>query len=173
MPQTCTVCRRDDRDEINAALLRGEPTRSIAARTSLSHAALGRHKRTCLAKDHAKALAQVAPAVVAHVEAESERPAGVRELLTTMVVRLLRQADDALAKQDPSEERAALREITRVLGVAVRAEAELGGADAASRPLHHHREWVGVRVALEAALAEYPEARDAVVRVLADHTEAA
>src|SRR5436309_452764 len=45
MPQTCTICRDKQRREIDEALLRGEPYRSIAKRTGTSTAALARHKQ--------------------------------------------------------------------------------------------------------------------------------
>jgi len=44
MPQTCTVCRHERRDEIDRALLEGEPFRNIAKRTGTSTTALHRHK---------------------------------------------------------------------------------------------------------------------------------
>lgn len=43
--RTCTVCRHPNRDEIDAALLAGEPERSIAARFgSLSRGGVQRHR---------------------------------------------------------------------------------------------------------------------------------
>lgn len=47
MPQTCTICRRDKREEIDQALLSGEAYRSIAKRFGASPAAVFRH-----GKDH-------------------------------------------------------------------------------------------------------------------------
>lgn len=44
MPQTCTICRHERRDEIDRALLDGEPFRNIAKRTGTSTTALHRHK---------------------------------------------------------------------------------------------------------------------------------
>jgi hypothetical protein len=45
MPQTCTVCRHENRAEIDHALVAGEPFRNIAARFGTSAAALFRHKQ--------------------------------------------------------------------------------------------------------------------------------
>lgn len=45
MPRTCTVCRHDHRQEINRALITGQPLRHIAAQFRLSASALQRHKR--------------------------------------------------------------------------------------------------------------------------------
>jgi hypothetical protein len=44
MPQTCTICRHEKRDDIDRALLDGESFRNIAGRTATSAAALCRHK---------------------------------------------------------------------------------------------------------------------------------
>ena len=44
MPQSCTVCRSEQLQNIDESLLRSEPYRSIAARTGLSTTALVRHK---------------------------------------------------------------------------------------------------------------------------------
>ncbi len=48
MPQSCTVCRSEHRSDIDAALLRGQTLRSIAARTGTSPASLVRHKSSHL-----------------------------------------------------------------------------------------------------------------------------
>jgi len=44
MPQTCTVCRLPNRQEVEEALLAGEPLRNIAERSGTSATALHRHK---------------------------------------------------------------------------------------------------------------------------------
>ncbi len=44
--QTCTVCRHEQRDAIDEALRRGEPSlRELARQVGLTHAALFRHKQ--------------------------------------------------------------------------------------------------------------------------------
>ena len=45
MPQTCTVCRHPERDQIDEALLSGEPYRHLAKRTETSTASLRRHRK--------------------------------------------------------------------------------------------------------------------------------
>ena len=44
MPQTCTICRHERRNEIDQALLDCESLRNIARRTGTSTTALHRHK---------------------------------------------------------------------------------------------------------------------------------
>ena len=58
MPRTCTVCKHAQRDDIDRALVSGEPLRSIAERFGASATALHRHK----AQDLAKALTRAAEA---------------------------------------------------------------------------------------------------------------
>jgi hypothetical protein len=59
MPQICTVCRHEKREEIDQALLAGEPLRTLAARTGTSSTALHRHRRSHIAAEmvHAKHVA--------------------------------------------------------------------------------------------------------------------
>jgi hypothetical protein len=44
MPRSCSICEHDNLDEINAALASNERIRTIAARWSVSKAALMRHR---------------------------------------------------------------------------------------------------------------------------------
>ncbi len=44
MPRTCTICRHEQRQEIDEALVAGESFRSIAFRFDTSHMAVRRHK---------------------------------------------------------------------------------------------------------------------------------
>src|SRR5713101_8028741 len=44
MPRICSICRHEDREGIDEALLDSEPYRTIAARTGTSIAALYRHR---------------------------------------------------------------------------------------------------------------------------------
>jgi hypothetical protein len=45
MPLTCTICRHEKRNEIDEALLNGEPLRNIAKQNGTSVTALYRHKK--------------------------------------------------------------------------------------------------------------------------------
>ncbi len=49
MPPTCTICRHPKREAIDAALVRGEPYRRIAARTGTSMGSVRRHQANHLA----------------------------------------------------------------------------------------------------------------------------
>ncbi len=48
MAGTCTICRHDNRDEIDRDLMAGKPYRAIAEQNSTSPAVLGRHKNACV-----------------------------------------------------------------------------------------------------------------------------
>src|SRR4051812_32973538 len=45
MPQTCTVCRHEERAQIDTALIENEPLRNIAERFGLTPTSLHRHKQ--------------------------------------------------------------------------------------------------------------------------------
>ena len=55
MPQTCTICRHERREEIDRALVDGESFRNIAKRTGTSTTALHRHKTQHIPKSLALA----------------------------------------------------------------------------------------------------------------------
>ena len=58
MARTCTICKHNQRDAIESALIDGQPYRNIAERFAVSATALHRHK----ARDISKALARAAEA---------------------------------------------------------------------------------------------------------------
>ncbi len=55
MTRTCTVCRHEDRDQIDKDLVGGRPYRSIAAHYGTSATAVLRHKRDHLPRALLKA----------------------------------------------------------------------------------------------------------------------
>jgi hypothetical protein len=50
MPRTCTVCRHQNRNDIDLALIRPDSLRDIALRYGTSKSALERHRDKCLPK---------------------------------------------------------------------------------------------------------------------------
>lgn len=154
MPRKCTVCEHPQRDEIDAALVAGEPLRNIAQRVSVSSAALCRHKADHLPATLAKA---AAAADVAHAD------------------NLLDQVKDlqrrTLAILDQAEQTAQLKTALTAIGQA-RGNLELLArllGELQEQPtinLMVMPEWVTVRGALLAALGPYPEARAVVAAEL-------
>jgi hypothetical protein len=90
MPQVCTICRHRRRQEIDEALLAGDPLRSIADRYGLSKTALIRHKSDHLPAQlvKAKGAAEVLSADLLHNRLEELRQE------TLCVLRLAKKARD-------------------------------------------------------------------------------
>lgn len=61
MPRRCAVCTHPQREEIDAALVRGDSIRGIAPVYAISRFALGRHKRNHLPETLAQALEELPP----------------------------------------------------------------------------------------------------------------
>ena len=55
MPRSCTICQHEQREEIERALLTGEPFRKIAERSGTSVTSLHRHKTEHLTPSLVKA----------------------------------------------------------------------------------------------------------------------
>ena len=66
MSQVCSICRHQQRTEIDQALLAGEPFRGLAQRTGTSATALYRHR-----KDHIAATLVKAKQAADQVQAEN------------------------------------------------------------------------------------------------------
>jgi|SRR5829696_3413507 hypothetical protein len=56
MPRTCTICSHPARDNIEAALIRRVPYRTIEDRFKVTHGSLSKHANDCLAEDVQQAL---------------------------------------------------------------------------------------------------------------------
>jgi hypothetical protein len=50
MPNTCTICRHKEREQIESALARGESLRSIALQSGVSHTTINHHQK-CIAAE--------------------------------------------------------------------------------------------------------------------------
>ena len=148
MPQPCKACRHPDRDELDRAILGGEPNRRIASRVGISEAAIRRHaahvpRTLALAKraeevTRADDLLESVRSAEAHARrlvAKAEKDEDIRAALAGLKVVL-----DALA----------------LLGK-VAAEQRAGALAIASSP-----EWDALFDAILPALAPYPDATAAV-----------
>ncbi len=119
MAMTCTICRREDRIEIDRAIVAGEPHRSIAKRTGASAPALFRHKahvEDAMARAAEATEATPAPpeavALVAEVEAR-EKAAGPD--LVAQLLDLSRETREILGEARQAKDRdGALRAIARL-----------------------------------------------------------
>jgi hypothetical protein len=154
MPRTCSICRHDERRDIEVALVKREPYRHIAARFSVSTGALQRHTQDHLPdrllKSQERQEVQEALDVVGQLRTINE---------TSLAI--LEEARDV---GDPST---ALRAADRVLKQLDFKAKLLGQLD--ERPqtnLYLSSEWLNLRALIIGALEPYREAREAVVAAL-------
>jgi hypothetical protein len=157
MPRRCSVCDHPERQKVDEALVTGAPYRSIAKRFALSDSAMYRHKAEHLPARLAKARE------AAEVAQADDLLAQVRDL-----------QDRALAILDRAERagefRTALSAIREARGNLELLAKLLGDLD--------ERPQVNVLIAQEAqttiiaALAPYPDARQAVADALGELLEA-
>ena len=154
MPRTCTICNHLQRAEIDAALIAGEPYRSIAKRFATSPEAMWRHKETHLP-------AHLAKAEEAKESTQAESLLGQLLSLNQETLAILQEArqgkdnDLALKAIGRSEKQIELQ--ARLLG-------EL--KDTATVNVLILPEWQQIRTIVIEALSAFPEARMAVATAL-------
>ncbi len=158
MPPTCRVCPREDRERIDAMLLRGVSTRSIAKQCEAnppSAAAVLRHK--------AHLSERIAKAADASEVAEGGR-------LLRKLQRLEERAEGLLTKAERKGQLAAgaslIRELRELLRLFGEISGELKGGTAVTVNLFQLPEWGDVQRRLLSALAAFPEAKAAAARAL-------
>ncbi len=155
MPRRCSICDHKNRAKIEAAMLaQGGSNRSIASRWKLSPAAVQRHKDNHLAP------------VVARVEAKREENVG--ELWRSLKSRALRIADEAEKDENRKDELAAIRELTRLAELGVKAHESLQ-KKSQSASIDQHGQWPELIDVLTNVLAQHPQAladmRAALVKI--------
>lgn len=114
MPRVCSICVHRRRDEIDSALLTGEPLRDIAGRVPVAKSALHRHK------GHLPATL-----VKARQAQEMARADGLAAELGTLASEARRLQAAAEAAGDLRTAIAALRELTRLIELRARVAGEL------------------------------------------------
>lgn len=114
MPRTCTACTNPHREEIDRRLVEGTPFRSIAKLYSLSPASLFRHN-----KHMSKTLSQ------SRQEADILRADGLMEHLNHLTAEAARLKQKAEQKKDYRTALAGVREMSRLLELAVRLATEI------------------------------------------------
>jgi hypothetical protein len=154
MPQTCTICRHEQRGEIDEALVARQSFRHIAARYGTSTGALQRHNAHLpanLAKAHAAKEAAQADSLLGQLlEINRETRAILRE-----------------ARESPKGQGVALLAITRV-EKQIELQAKLLGElkDGPQVSVHIDQQWILIEKCILDALAPFPEARIAVADAL-------
>ncbi len=157
MPRTCTICKHPSRDEINAALLGADSLRKIAARWSVSKAAVLRHKAGHL------------PASIVKAAAVQEVISGgnLLERLTTLnreTASILLEARTAGRTKDNPLTLKAIARAERQLLLEGQLLAEMN--EGAAVDLTQTAEWQNLRAAILLALEPHPAARAAVLEAI-------
>ena len=153
MPRTCTICTHEQRPEIDAALLNGEPYRHIAARFDTSTGALQRHR------EHLPS--QLVKAREAEEITQADTLLEQVRSLQTRALSILDRADDS---GDLRTALGAIREVRSNLELLAKLLGELqqeGTVNVTLTP-----EWLGLRAVVISALTPYPDAAQAVSKAL-------
>lgn len=159
MPRTCTICRHKRHEQINAALIAGEPFRDIARQYRTTKDALTRHKEEHLIETLTKAR-------------EARDLTNAENLLT----QLNDLAEDArrikLKCEQSNDYRTALmgiRELVRIVELLAEMQGKLSRAAQVSILLAP--EWLTLRLAILRALDSYPDAKAAVIQEIATNEQ--
>ncbi len=156
MGRRCTVCTHPKRDEIDRALIAGEPYRDIARRYGLSKDALRRH-REHIPKELARSR-------------EAEEVARADELLGQVQElrdRALSILDKAERSKDLRTALQAIREARQCVELLAKLAGELSEAPQVNILLSP--QWVELRKTILVALDPFPEARARLAEVLGGH----
>jgi hypothetical protein len=154
MPRVCSICSHEAREEINAALLAGQPYRSIAKRYEASESAMYRHKLEHLPVHLIKA----------QDAAEVAQADNLLEQVKSLQARALTILDKAEASGDLRTALSAIREARGNLELLAKLLGELqqeGTVNVLVAP-----EWLSIRSTIVTVLEPYPQARTAVLEAL-------
>ena len=175
MPRRCSICHHPDRAEIDKALVRGEPFRSVAERYGTSATSLHRHQNAHLAEHLAKAYeaghvtraAELAQEAEAHKARDLGQAIDVAVQLRAINAACLEILQKSRADGKHSISLGAVDRIHRQLELQAKLLGELqdGGPQV---NILIAAEWHEVRVNVLQALTPFPEARSAVAKVLQD-----
>jgi hypothetical protein len=156
MPRPCSVCSHPERAAIDVSLVEGGTLRDVARQFGLSKDSAARHK------------AEHLPATLASAAAASDAARG--GTLLDKVRALEAQARDIAERANKAGELrtalAAVRELTRIVELQAKLAGDLIDAPTVSVTLG--ADWTEMRATILSSLDEYPEARVAVARALAN-----
>lgn len=158
MARPCSICTRDDRDRVDAALVMGGSYRAVASRFGLSKDSVRRHSD-----------GHLSPTIAAvTTEREHRRAEALTERIERLILRVEKVADDAESGGKVGPLLAAARELRGLLELLGKATGELkpDGVNVAVLNITESSEWLAVRGAVFRALAELPEARTRVASAL-------
>lgn len=152
MGMTCSICSREDREQVDLAIVSGEPQRAIASRFGVSRAAVQRH-----AQRH------VSPAIAAvHAERVEQGATSLLARVEHLIERTDKLLGDAEQNGRVTTALGAVRELRSLLELLGKASGELSTVPTVTINLMASEEYIAVRSAIFAALLQYPDARLAV-----------
>jgi hypothetical protein len=156
MSRSCTICPHPQKREIDASLVTGLSVRKTAAKYGVSYDALLRHKAGHLPATLARA----------HEAREAARAGRLLDEARDLQARTLNALRTAESEGDLRTALIGVREARRMLELLARLLGAIEERPSPSPLLS--QEWIAVRTAILEALAQHPEARNAVVtRLLA------
>lgn len=157
MPRICTVCASPNREEIDKALIAGEPVRSVASRyVTIGRMAVQRHKEEHLSATLAKAHDA---GEVAHADDLLQQVRQLRGKAISLLLAAEKAGDLRTALMGVREARACVELLAEM-------EGELNRNPVVNVIMSP--EWTHLRAVIIAALAPYPDARLAIAARLAD-----
>lgn len=157
MPRKCTICIHEQREAIEADLLKGGSYRDVAKQWQVSYSALHRHSQTCIPRAVAAAKQQ----------GESLSAAAGDDLLSKVAEleskakNIGKQAED---KGDLKTALAAIRELTRIIELQARLAGEI--KEQTINVLVTSPDWLAMRTLIMQALEQHPTAKRAVAIAL-------
>lgn len=154
MPRKCSVCLSSQREDIDRALVGGEPLRGIARTFRVSEDALGRHK------PHVSTTLAKAAEIVEEAAADD-----LATYISGLRQRTERIVADAEASKDGRTALLGCRELARQVELVLRAQAML--EQRAQNPFLDPR-WARIRDAIVAAVQPHPAAARDVAAALAE-----
>lgn len=154
MSRTCTICRHEDRADIDKALVARQPFRHIAERYEISTTSLVRHS-----DDHlpASLLKATDAAEIARADTILDQVQELRD----KALDLLKQAEDA---GDLRTALAGVREARACMEMLAKLAGEL--QDGATINILFQPQWLQIQGVILATLNDHPEARLAVADAL-------
>ena len=160
MPRRCTICGHAKREDIDAALVSGDPFRHISAQFGISTTALQRHKKahipeSLLMAAGAKNVAR-ADDLLAHVSELRKRALSILEEAE-------REGDLRTALLAIREARSCIELLAKLVGE-LKTGTEINVVS--------HPTWVSLRGEILRSLGPFPEAREAVSNALLEASDA-
>lgn len=169
-PPCCPIGARPDAADIDTALRAGEAMRSIGERVGATYFALQKHRAICLqpGSNHGQ------PSAITGATAAIQRqPIPLRERAERMfrrVARLLKRAENGDETVDLRACAGIARELRGVLELQAKLDGEIKAASTTVN-VFQSQDWKEVRDVIAEALADHPEASEAVLRVIREREQ--